>query len=201
MLSLIASSLNLYGSAVLSVYVSLWCVCVFVYLCVRVCVCVCVCVCVSLLSLPCCENGLSTASVYVLCSLGESSQGFFNCFSRQWSAAEIARQMTLIEFAYFSTLQPREFFNLAWTRRVSTAPFLVSDIHLSSIVCDHPWLVTPMQNKHSQAPNIMRCTDHFNRMAQFVATTIVNEPNLRKRAAIFTKWIDVADVCLSPPHS
>ncbi|KAL9650302.1 hypothetical protein ABK040_014956 [Willaertia magna] len=121
---------------------------------------------------------------------GESSEKYEKMFSRErpapkypakwdkenenrkfniiyWDAFEIARQITLIEYNIFSAIEPKEFFGLGWTKK----------------------------DKTLRAPNIVHLTEQFNNMSAFVASDIVKEDVLKKRAKKLKQWINTAWEC------
>lgn len=78
---------------------------------------------------------------------------------------ELARQITLIEHQLFKEIKANEFLGLAWAKR------------------------------REQAPNILRLINWSNRMIKWVATTIVTEPDYRRRVATLKLILDTADYC------
>ena len=76
-------------------------------------------------------------------------------------SVELARQITLLTWGIFCKIKPNEFFNQNWMR------------------------------KGQRSPNLSACIDMFNHAAGAFATIIVNEPRVRKRAALVERFIDV----------
>jgi len=79
--------------------------------------------------------------------------------------AEIARQLTLIEFDFFSVIQPSELLNQAWNK---------------------PKL------RH-RASNVLSMINRTNEVSGWVSTMILQEERLRQRAKMWTKFIKIAE--------
>jgi len=77
---------------------------------------------------------------------------------------ELARQMTLVEFAYYGKIRPSECLNQVWNK----------------------------DDKLKLAPNMMALIGRFNRTSYWVATQIVQERILEKRTKILKNFIKVA---------
>eukprot|EP01091_Cochliopodium_minus_P009358 TRINITY_DN2293_c0_g1_i1.p1 TRINITY_DN2293_c0_g1~~TRINITY_DN2293_c0_g1_i1.p1 ORF type:complete len:664 (-),score=214.51 TRINITY_DN2293_c0_g1_i1:76-2067(-) len=82
---------------------------------------------------------------------------------------EIARQLALIEFKLFESIKPCEFFRCAWSKK----------------------------NAQETAPNVMAMTKFFNQVSFWLATEIVQTPNLEKRVEIVTRMIQLGEYSLS----
>jgi hypothetical protein len=78
--------------------------------------------------------------------------------------AALAKQITLLEADMYFQIQPRECLNMNWSKHE----------HLS--------------------PNLLRFTRHFNEMSAWVVSEIVNQVQLKIRAAIVSKFIQLAQV-------
>jgi hypothetical protein len=98
---------------------------------------------------------------------------------------EIARQLTLVDFAIFSsikvfrrlvapllsnTLQPTEFLNQAWN----------------------------MPKLKQRSPNIICALQHFSYISVWVSNTILKTERVKERARIMAKFIRVVEVLLPP---
>jgi hypothetical protein len=77
---------------------------------------------------------------------------------------EIARQLTLLEWALWREIRPWECLGLAWTKK----------------------------DKEVRAPHICETQNRFNRISQWVATTILHTEKLQERAKVLSKFIEVA---------
>ncbi|EGC30334.1 hypothetical protein DICPUDRAFT_157929 [Dictyostelium purpureum] len=80
---------------------------------------------------------------------------------------EIARQLTLIEHEAYSFIKPSECINLAFSKA----------------------------DKETKAPNIIAIIKRSNLLPLWVATEIVQEERLAKRANLIKKFISIADQC------
>jgi hypothetical protein len=85
----------------------------------------------------------------------------------QWPTIEIARQITLIDFDQFKLIEPKECLNQSWNKG----------------------------NREVKAPNIHQMIQTFNTLSNWIGTTIVGTPDLKERAKIVEKFIEVAE-CL-----
>jgi son of sevenless-like protein len=89
----------------------------------------------------------------------------FDCLD--WEPLEISRQMTLIEYGIFRRIMPKECFKLGWTK----------------------------QDKYARSKHIVGLTDQFNKTSSWIATLILKEDNLKRRALLIKHWIDIAAQC------
>jgi len=80
---------------------------------------------------------------------------------------EIARQLTLIDFEKFKSIQPRECLNQAWSKK----------------------------DKEKRAPNIIAMIEQFNKVSCWVQLQVLSHEDMRKRAAYYTKFIKIAEQC------
>ena len=83
-----------------------------------------------------------------------------------YSNEDIAQQLTLLDFQLFQKIGPTELLNQAWNK---------SDGHI-------------------KAPNILHLTSRFNSIAFWVACCILEGSDAKQRAAIMTKFIEIAQV-------
>ena len=96
-----------------------------------------------------------------------------NFFSKRWDQwlpmeldeEEIARQLSLMDWEYFSKIKPTELLNQAWSK---------------------PKL------KH-RAPNVLAFIAQFNRTSTWAATEIVSAPTIRERVKVVTKLIKISE--------
>lgn len=96
-----------------------------------------------------------------------------NFFSKRWDEwhpmeldeEEIARQLSLMDWEYFSKIKPTELLNQAWSK---------------------PKL------KH-RAPNVLAFIAQFNRTSTWAATEILSAPNIRERVKVVTKLIKISE--------
>ncbi|KAL9647807.1 hypothetical protein ABK040_001333 [Willaertia magna] len=84
-----------------------------------------------------------------------------------WPSAEIARQMTLIEYSMFKSIRPKECLNQSWNK----------------------------ESREKKAFNIFQMINWFNKVSRWVATEVLKEPDLKKRIDIITKMIQIAKEC------
>ena len=84
-----------------------------------------------------------------------------------YDSLEIARQITLSTFETYSKIKVTELFNQSWTKR-------------------------ELQHR---SPNVLKMIAQFNHLASLVATLIVSEKVLKKRAHVMETFIRIAD-CL-----
>ena len=89
---------------------------------------------------------------------------YSSCTFTDIDSLELARQICLHDFGLYSEIKARECVNQAWVR--------------------------PM--KELNAPNLLATIESFNYMSKLVATTILKETDLKKRVAVFERWIEVA---------
>jgi len=80
---------------------------------------------------------------------------------------EIARQLTIMDFEKFRSIQPRECLGQAWSKK----------------------------DKAERAPNIIAMIEQFNKVTTWVQLTIVSEVDLHKRAAVFKRFVKIATKC------
>ncbi|EFC43246.1 hypothetical protein NAEGRDRAFT_50007 [Naegleria gruberi] len=85
----------------------------------------------------------------------------------EWPSAEIARQITLIEYNMFKSIRPKECLNQSWNK----------------------------ESREEKAYNIFQMITWFNRVSRWVATKILSEPSLKERKTILTKMIQIAEEC------
>lgn len=82
----------------------------------------------------------------------------------KWHPEEIARQMTLLEYELYRRVQLPELMNQNWTR----------------------------SGAHELSPNLTALISHFNRVSQWVQTTILRHIDAKVRARIVAHFVDVA---------
>lgn len=80
--------------------------------------------------------------------------------------ADLARQLTLMDFAKFRSIQPRECLNQNWSRA----------------------------HKATLAPNILAMINQFNKVSQWVQITILKEKEVKIRSKAYEKFIKIAEV-------
>lgn len=85
----------------------------------------------------------------------------------EWNPTEIARQITIIEYNIFRKITPKECFALGWNKK----------------------------DKNIQSPNIVALIERFNVMSAWISTMIVREEVFKRRVALLTHWIRVAQEC------
>jgi hypothetical protein len=81
-----------------------------------------------------------------------------------WPSIEIARQLTLIEYAAFIQIEPKECLNQSWAKG----------------------------QRETKAPGICAMVARFNLVSMWVGTIIVSTPDLKERAEVVEKFIEVA---------
>lgn len=81
---------------------------------------------------------------------------------------EMARQLTLIEYSLYRAIKPQECLGQAWNKKTS---------------------------RDDKAKNIMLMIQRFNQVSHWVTTEIVKASNIRERAAILARFIDIAHYC------
>lgn len=74
---------------------------------------------------------------------------------------ELARQMTLLDYALFQKIRPSEYNNLAWTKR----------------------------NKETTSPNLLRFIRRFNEFSVWVQKSILSPPSAKKRASVVDSFV------------
>lgn len=82
----------------------------------------------------------------------------------QWSASEIAKQMTIQTEEYYSNLQPEEFFKIAWTKK----------------------------DKEKTSPNILRLIERFNQLFYWIIEEVLCYDKKANRCKVIEKFICVA---------
>mmetsp|Transcript_11898 Transcript_11898/g.15812 ORF Transcript_11898/g.15812 Transcript_11898/m.15812 type:complete len:333 (-) Transcript_11898:146-1144(-) len=88
---------------------------------------------------------------------------YSNCTFFDIDPLEMARQLTLIDFRLFAAIQPREVLCKNW----------ISD------------------EKEKLSPNVVEVLASMGQMSNIVSSTILGEYDLKKRALIFERWIEV----------
>eukprot|EP00762_Andalucia_godoyi_P001105 ANDGO_01991.mRNA.1 Ras guanine nucleotide exchange factor J len=84
-----------------------------------------------------------------------------------WPASDIAKQLTLLDFAAFCSIPPKEFLGQAWMK----------------------------SNRDEIAPCILRVTDRFNRTCRWIAFSILRHEDIRDRRTAYSKVLSVAEEC------
>jgi hypothetical protein len=82
----------------------------------------------------------------------------------KWHPEEIARQLTLLEYELYRRVQLPELMNQNWTRAAA----------------------------HELSPNLTTLIAHFNRISQWVQTTILRHIDAKLRARLVTHFVEVA---------
>lgn len=85
----------------------------------------------------------------------------------EWPSIEIARQLTLVEFELFESIQPRECLNQAWNTK----------------------------NQKKQAPNIFEMITRTNQVVNWVTYEIIKFEKVAQRQKAIQKFIKVAREC------
>jgi len=80
---------------------------------------------------------------------------------------EMARQITLTDFEMIKNIPAIEFFDKNWTRR----------------------------DKETLSPKLCATIKRFNDFGKWIATEIVSIENLKERAAMLSRWIEIAEKC------
>ena len=88
---------------------------------------------------------------------------------------ELARQLTLIDFDKFKSIQPRECLNQNWSRALAIKSVL--------------------------APNILAMISQFNKVSLWVEIQILKQKELKMRAKYFEKFIKIAEVRRAAQHT
>lgn len=83
------------------------------------------------------------------------------------SVAELARQLTLIEWDLWEAIKPWEFLNQAWTKK----------------------------DKETKAPGIHMLIKHFNYIASWAASSVVSLEALKERVRVIERFVDLASAC------
>ena len=81
---------------------------------------------------------------------------------------EMARQLTLLEYQIYRSIQPHEFFNNAWAS----------------------------SDKETKSRNIIKMSTEFNNIGKWVASEIVREKNLKLRSKKLKRFINIATECV-----
>eukprot|EP01103_Thecamoeba_quadrilineata_P020672 TRINITY_DN900_c0_g2_i1.p1 TRINITY_DN900_c0_g2~~TRINITY_DN900_c0_g2_i1.p1 ORF type:complete len:834 (-),score=132.85 TRINITY_DN900_c0_g2_i1:94-2595(-) len=84
-----------------------------------------------------------------------------------YDPADVARQLTLLEFAYFRSIQPKECLNQAWNK----------------------------SDRDVNAPNIINMIRRTNAVPLWVATEIVYSDRLKTRSKLIRYYISIAEKC------
>jgi len=92
---------------------------------------------------------------------------FENCTVEILDPVELARQLTLIEFELYQKIEPKELLNLNWMSK----------------------------QKEQRSPGVLRQIRRFNEVSNWVSTSLLQEPNLKKRQKLLKKFIAVAEEC------
>eukprot|EP00013_Stygamoeba_regulata_P020832 CAMPEP_0177646488 /NCGR_PEP_ID=MMETSP0447-20121125/9799_1 /TAXON_ID=0 /ORGANISM="Stygamoeba regulata, Strain BSH-02190019" /LENGTH=664 /DNA_ID=CAMNT_0019149021 /DNA_START=429 /DNA_END=2423 /DNA_ORIENTATION=- len=85
------------------------------------------------------------------------------------SPVELARQITLLDFAQFSKIRPQELYRCSWTKA----------------------------NKHAASPNVMALTERFNKTTFWVATEILTTVNPKSRVEALKNFIQIGEQFLA----
>jgi son of sevenless-like protein len=80
-------------------------------------------------------------------------------------SVELARQFCLVESRLFQAIKPKEYLGKGWEAK----------------------------NKEVVAPNLSAFIAHFNRISNWVAATVVDAPDEKKRVALVEYWIKVGE--------
>ncbi len=83
--------------------------------------------------------------------------------------SKIAQQLTYIDFQMFSAVRFDEFYHCAWSKK----------------------------NCEQNAPNLVRLIERFNKVSQWIQTSIVRVRDLKKRTAVLARFIHIAQVRVS----
>ncbi|KAL6060557.1 pleckstriny domain-containing family H member 1-like isoform X2 [Balamuthia mandrillaris] len=113
------------------------------------------------------EAFLTAAPEPILPTLFDETSNAFDILDL--SPLEVARQLTLLEFELFYKIQPKEFLSNGWSAG---------------------------KNKET-APNIIVTIERFNKVSEWVTSTVVNAEELRLRAAVLTRFITIAEECVA----
>ncbi len=84
---------------------------------------------------------------------------------------ELARQLTLIEYSLYRAIKPQECLGQAWAKKTS---------------------------RDDKAKNIMTMIQRFNQVSHWVTTEVVKVADMRARAAVLARFIDLASVRGAP---
>lgn len=81
---------------------------------------------------------------------------------------EVARQLTILEYGLFASIELKELLNQAWDS----------------------------ETKETSAPNVTQTIRRFNQMSGWITSLIVKITPLKPRVALLKRFIDIADECL-----
>ena len=90
-------------------------------------------------------------------------------FLLQLDDVELARQLTLLDFSKFKSIQPRECLNQNWSKKAEI--------------------------KQRLAPNILGMISQFNSVSNWVERMILKEKEVKVRVKLYEKFIKIADQC------
>jgi son of sevenless-like protein len=85
-----------------------------------------------------------------------------------YQPAEVAQQMTLVEWSIFRSIRLEEFTKGAWSKAA----------------------------KRDTSPNVLKLIENSNGIVRWVATEIITTPNLKKRISVLKHFITIASVLL-----
>jgi len=88
----------------------------------------------------------------------------FNNPILRWPSMEIARQLSLIDFENFVKIQPKECLNQSWAKG----------------------------QRETKAPGICGMVSQFNTVSMWIGTVIVQHPDMKERAEVIEKFIEIA---------
>ena len=84
----------------------------------------------------------------------------------------MSKQLALLQREYFLHLRPTELLKSAFSK----------------------------PDKHQNAPNVLNMIEHVNQLCHAVVTSVVTAPSLKRRVTLLTRWVEVAEACLSSPQ-
>ena len=117
--------------------------------------------------IPCAGlNNVLPPCLLVLKSAGIQVNQIVN-FLLESDATDIAKQLSLMHHDLFATVQPRELLGKKWT--------------------------TP--NRETETPNIHQLTDKFNKLSQWISTSLLQQTKLKSRIKLLEKFIMIAIRC------
>jgi hypothetical protein len=85
----------------------------------------------------------------------------------EWSALDIAKQLTVTSYNLLSKIEYKELLNTNWTKK----------------------------EKHLLAPNIMKIIDRFNKLTLFIMEEVLAYDKKKNRAGVIAKFVEVAQEC------
>ncbi|CAG0919797.1 unnamed protein product [Notodromas monacha] len=85
----------------------------------------------------------------------------------QFSALEIAEEMTYLDHKIFISIKSEELLGQAWMK----------------------------SEKNTKAPHVVMITKRFNEVSRLIASEILSKPFMNERVAVIEKWTGVADIC------